>query len=133
MKKFIKQEREFENTKTILNYIGKISRGVSFDVPDFSKIIYSGKSLISPEEIDLAVNNKDIRSLQSVLLRTSYQPIIEKMVEEAGSLNSLQDYVEEVEKHFFGSQPRTRFQFRFGLYLANDNGSSEFTYSSPWY
>ncbi|MHA2218798.1 MAG: V-type ATPase subunit, partial [Candidatus Hodarchaeales archaeon] len=118
MKKFIKQEREFENTKTILNYIGKISRGVSFDVPDFSKIIYSGKSLISPEEIDLAVNNKDIRSLQSVLLRTSYQPIIEKMVEEAGSLNSLQDYVEEVEKHFFGSQTRKRFQghaFNLGL------------------
>ena len=118
MKKFVKQEREFENTKTILNYIGKISRGTSFDLPDFSSIIFSGKSLISSEEIELAVRNKDVRALQLVLLRTSYQHIVQKMVEEVGSSGSVQDYVEEVEKHFFASQTRKRFQghaFNLGL------------------
>jgi vacuolar-type H+-ATPase subunit C/Vma6 len=118
IKKSIKQEREFENTKTILNYIGKISRGVSFYLPDFSYLIFPGKSLISPEEVDLAVRNKDVRSLQNILLRTSYQSIIKKMVEETRSPNILQDYVEEVEKFFFGSQTRKRFQghaFNLGL------------------
>jgi len=118
MKKSIKQTREFENTKTILNYIGKISRGVSFDLPDFSYLIFPGKSRISPEEVELAVRNKDVRSLQNILLRTSYQPIIKKMVEEMGSPDILQNYVEEVEKHFFGSQTRKRFQgqaFNLGL------------------
>lgn len=110
MKKSVKQEREFENTKIILNYIGKISRGMSFDIPDFSYLIFPGKSLISPKEVELAVKNKDVRALQNILLRTSYQPVIEKMIEELGRPDVIQNYVEEVEKHFFASQTRKRFQ-----------------------
>ena len=118
MKKTIKQTREFENTKTILNYIGKISRSVSFDLPDFSYLIFPGKSRISHEEVELAVRNRDVRLLKNVLLRTSYQPIIKKMVEEMGSPDILQNHVEEVEKYFFASQTRKRFQghaFNLGL------------------
>ncbi|MHA1236351.1 MAG: V-type ATPase subunit [Candidatus Hodarchaeales archaeon] len=118
MKKTIKQTREFENTKVILNYIGKISRGVSFNIPDFSKLIFPGKSLITPEEVELAVRNKDTRSLQDILLRTSYQPIVKKMVEEMGSPDTLQNHVEEVEKFFYASQMRKKFQgnaFSLGL------------------
>jgi vacuolar-type H+-ATPase subunit C/Vma6 len=118
MKKSVKQEREFENVKTVLNYIGKISRGTNFEIPDFSYVIFPGKSFITPEEIERAVRNKDVRALQSVLLRTSYQHIIEKMVDEIESSGIVQDYVEEVEKHFFASQTRKRFQghaFNLGL------------------
>jgi vacuolar-type H+-ATPase subunit C/Vma6 len=118
MKKSVKHEREFENVKTILNYIGKILRGTNFDLPDFSYVIFPGKSLITPEEIERAVRNKDVRALQSVLLRTSYQHIIKKMVDEIGSSGVVQEYVEEVEKHFFASQTRKRFQghaFNLGL------------------
>lgn len=118
MNKSVKEEREFENTKTILNYLGKIARGTAFDVPDFSLVIFLGKALITPEEVELAVRNKDVRSLHSILLRTSYKEIIQQMIEEAGSSRTMQKYVEEVEKKYFASQIRKRFlrhSFNLGL------------------
>lgn len=118
MKKSVKEEREFQNTKTILNYLGKIARGTTFDVPDFSLMIFPGKAIITPEEIEIAVRNKDVRTLQSILLRTSYKEIIQQMIEETGSSRSMQRYVEEVEKKYYPSQTRKRFlrhSFNLGL------------------
>jgi vacuolar-type H+-ATPase subunit C/Vma6 len=118
MKKMITEEREFENTKSILNFIGKLSRGKTFAPPEFSSLIFPGKARIKPEEIEKAVRNKDVRALQNILLRTSYQEIIKQMIEVTGVSSELLIYVEEVERHFFQSQIRKRFKrhsFNLGL------------------
>ncbi len=118
MKKMMKEESELENTKFILNFIGKLSRGKTFVSPDFSSIIFPGKARIKPVEIENAVRNKDIRALYDILLRTSYQEIAKQMIEDIGFSRGIQTYVEEVERLFFQSQIRKRFKrhsFNLGL------------------
>ncbi|WP_455143501.1 V-type ATPase subunit [Candidatus Hodarchaeum mangrovi] len=118
MKKTLNEEREFENTKTIINFIGRISRGTALDKLDFSLLIFPGKARILPEEIELAVRKRDIKTLQTILLRTSYRDVIQKMIQEAGMVGTLQIFVEEIEKIFLASQTRKRFKrhaFNLGL------------------
>ena len=118
MRKALKEEREFENTKTIINFIGRISRGIPIDNLNFSLIIFPGKSLIRPEEVELAVKKRDIKSLETILLRTSYQNIIQKMIEEVDTERTLQKFIEEIELKFYTSQTRKRFRrhaFNLGL------------------
>jgi len=118
IKKALNEEREFENTKTVINFIGRISRGTHFDKLDFSLLIFPGKARIHPEEIELAVKRRDIRSLQLILLRTSYRDIIQRMINEPSMHETLQQYIEEIERIFLSSQTRKRFKrhaFNLGL------------------
>lgn len=115
MQNLLREEREFENTKYILNLIGKLTRGTISPSIDFNSIIFPGKARIKPDEIEQAAKNRDINSLMDVLQRTSFQSIFSKAIIEKGVLDQ---YVEEVERSFYTTQVRKRFKrhtFNLGL------------------
>ncbi|MFX0172272.1 MAG: V-type ATPase subunit [Candidatus Hodarchaeota archaeon] len=118
IKKMINEEREFENTKIILNILGKLSRGKLPSTLNFEKVIIPGKARIKPEEINEAAKNKDINSLREILGRTSYREIFDNRVLDTATSRGLHQYVEEVERLFYKNQVRKRFKthsFNLGL------------------
>ncbi|MFX0207645.1 MAG: V-type ATPase subunit [Candidatus Hodarchaeota archaeon] len=118
VKKMINEEREFENTKIILNILGKLSRGTLPSTSNFEKVIIPGKARIKPEEINEAVRNKDINSLQEILRKTTYREIFDKRLLDTTASRGLHQYVEDVERLFYKNQVRKRFKthsFNLGL------------------
>jgi len=118
VKKMINEEQELQNTKLILNVIGKLLRGTLPSASNFERVIIPGKARIKPDEINEAVKNKDINALREILEKTTYREIFNKQFLDTGTSTGLHQYVEDVERLFYKNQVRKRFKthsFNLGL------------------